>query len=116
MTLEQIAQAAHEANQAYCISIGDDSQLDWSVAPPWQKESAMSGVMFLVEHPDATPESIHENWVKEKVEAGWEYGEVKDAVNKKHPCIMPYGQLPAEQQAKDAIFVETVNRLKDQLV
>lgn len=116
MTLEQIAQAAHEANKAYCISIGDESQLDWSVAPPWQKESTISGVMFLVEHPEAGAEEIHENWAKEKLDAGWAYGPVKDAENKKHPCIMPYRQLPAEQQMKDTIFVETVNSLKAQLV
>jgi len=116
MTIEQIAQAAYEANLQYCLSIGDESQLSWDFAPPWQKESTILGVMFLVEHPDVSPEQIHEHWVQQKIDTGWIYGPVKDANKKEHPCIMPFRQLPDEQQVKDILFVDTINSLKDQLV
>ena len=44
MKVEQIAQVAHEINQAYCEALGDNSQTSWEDAPQWQKESAVLGV------------------------------------------------------------------------
>ena len=46
ITDEQIARVAHEANRAYCLSLGDPSQLPWEEAPDWAKESAIDGVRF----------------------------------------------------------------------
>jgi hypothetical protein len=42
----------------------------------------------------------------EKVAAGWVYGEVKDPDAKPptHPCIVPFEELPPEQQFKDVLF------------
>jgi hypothetical protein len=39
------------------------------------------------------------------------YGEVKDAEKKTHPCIVPYKDLPPEQQAKDHLFKAVVSAL-----
>lgn len=44
MNAEQIAQIVHEANRAYCATIGDFSQAKWDEAPDWQKASAIDGV------------------------------------------------------------------------
>ena len=115
MTKEQIAQVAHEVNRAYCIAIGDNSQLVWQEAPQWQKDSAILGVTFHMEHPDAGPDASHNSWMQQKIETGWQYGEVKDEVKKTHPCIMPFTQLPKEQKAKDYLFRQVVHSLKDQL-
>jgi len=41
MTTEQIAQVCHEANRAFCSSIGDNSQHAWDAAPQWQRDSAV---------------------------------------------------------------------------
>ena len=112
MTVEQIAQVAHEINKAYCNAIGDHSQTTWDEAPEWQKHSAIVGVEFHLANPFAGPSSSHESWMKEKQEAGWKYGEVKDAEKKEHPCYVPYEQLPTEQKAKDYIFREIVHSLK----
>jgi hypothetical protein len=38
------ARAAHEANRAYCLALGDETQAPWHDAPDWQKESAIEGV------------------------------------------------------------------------
>ena len=112
MTVEQVAQVAHELNRAYCNSIGDNSQPTWEDAPDWQKTSAIHGVDFHLNNPEATPALSHEVWKKEKVDAGWVYGPVKDGEKKTHPCIVPYGDLPKEQKAKDYIFRQTVHSLK----
>jgi hypothetical protein len=116
MTTADIAQVAHEVNKAYCEAIGDNSQTSWDEAPAWQKESALLGVMFHVENPNAGPEASHNSWLKEKLENGWRLGHVKDANEKTHPCILPFQDLPKEQQAKDFLFRQVVHSLKQHLV
>ena len=102
--VNQIAHVVHEANRAYCLSIGDASQPEWSEAPEWQKESARKGVEFHLLNPEATPENSHEEWLKVKEADGWKYGPVKNPEAKEHPCYLPYIELPIEQRSKDYIF------------
>lgn len=106
--VEQIARVCHEANRAYCATIGDNSQPAWEDAPDWQKQSAIVGVKFnlaaLERGEDPTPEASHESWLAEKERDGWKYGPVKDAEKKEHPCFVPYEKLPFEQRLKDHIF------------
>jgi hypothetical protein len=101
--IEAAARAAHEANRAYCLAIGDDSQQPWEQAPDWQRTSARNGVVGVLH--GNNPEQSHESWLAEKRDTGWKYGPVKDAEQKTHPCFVPYAELPPEQKAKDAIFV-----------
>jgi len=107
--VESIAHIAHEANRAYCQSIGDDSQPVWADAPQWQKDSAINGVAFHISNPDAGPEASHENWLAQKREEGWSYGPEKDPVARRHPCFVSYKELPVEQQIKDHIFRSVVH-------
>lgn len=100
----RIAMICHEANRAYCESLGDTSQPAWQQAPEWQKQSALNGVRFHNNFPDAGDDASHNNWMREKVEAGWVYGETKDPEAKTHPCIVAFEELPAEQQFKDKLF------------
>jgi hypothetical protein len=112
MTLENVAQIAHEINKAYCHSIGDNSQPSWENAPDWQKTSAIKGVDFHLNNPDATPENSHESWLREKEADGWKYGPVKDAEKKEHPCFRPYNELPDDQRSKDYLFRQIIHSLK----
>ncbi|HTH21960.1 MAG TPA: RyR domain-containing protein [Nitrososphaeraceae archaeon] len=109
MKTEDIARICHEANAAYCLSLGDTSQTDWDNAPDWQKKSAINGVKFHMEVPNGrTPEESHGNWLKEKLAAGWKYGKIKDPNKKEHPCCVPYDKLPEEHKVKDRIFTAIV--------
>ena len=107
--LEQMARTAHEVNRAYCQSIGDMSQPSWEDAPEWQQDSAKNGVKFHLENPDAGPAASHNNWLIQKQFEGWVYGPVKDPEKKMHPCIVPYDQLPKEQQTKDSLFIAVIH-------
>jgi hypothetical protein len=109
----QIASIAHEANRAYCESLGDDSQLPWEDAPQWQRDSAVKGVEFHLSNPDASPSASHESWLKVKEADGWKYGPMKDAENKIHPCFVPYDQLPIDQRQKDFLFKAIVHAFID---
>lgn len=112
MTVVQIAQVCHEANKAYCESIGDFTQHGWHDAEGWQRQSAITGVNFILENPDAPDSSTHDSWLAEKKSDGWKYGPVKNAATKEHPCFVPYDQLPVQEQKKDALFKAVVNALK----
>lgn len=107
-----IAKVAHEINRAYCAALGDETQVAWEDAPEWQRASAVAGVEMHLANPDATPEQSHESWLAQKLADGWEYGEVKDAHKKQHPCCVPYDQLPPEQKAKDYLFRAAVHQCK----
>jgi hypothetical protein len=102
----RIARTCHEANRALCAAFGDMSQLPWDDAPQWQRDSAVKGVEFIRANPDAPPSANHESWSAQKVADGWVYGEAKnpDATPPTHPCLVPFEQLPPEQQAKDFVF------------
>jgi hypothetical protein len=115
MTLEQIAKVAHEVNAAFCTSIGDNSQSSWEEAPDWQKSSAINGVKFHLENPNATPSHSHDSWLKQKKEEGWKYGPIKNINTKEHPCFLPYEELPTEQKSKDYLFKQIIHSLKTHL-
>jgi len=106
--IESIAIVCHEANRAYCATIGDNSQPSWADAPQWQKDSAINGVKFhLAAHAEGRtppPSASHDSWLEEKRAAGWTYGVVKDPEKKQHPCFIPYDGLPTEQKVKDYLF------------
>ena len=111
MTTVQIAKVCHEVNRAYCQALGDDSQVPWSEAPAWQKDSIVNGVNMHLLDPHATVAASHEAWMAEKIAAGWTYGGLKDEQAKTHPCMVPFDQLPRDQQAKDFIFRAVVHAL-----
>ena len=96
------ARAAHEANRAYCIAIGDASQLPWEAAPLWQHKSACAGVRQALA--GVTPEQQHQAWCLDKRVDGWVLGAAKDQDRKTHPCLVPYAELPEQQRRKDELF------------
>jgi hypothetical protein len=108
----QIAMVCHQANKAWCEANDDNSQKDWHGAEDWQRQSAIMGVEFRLNNPNAGKDSQHNAWMQDKINDGWVYGDVKDAVAKTHPCIVPFEQLPEFQQKKDALFCAIVDSLK----
>lgn len=109
--LDHIARICHEVNRAYCQALGDFSQPKWEDAPEWQRESARMGVDLHLMGCFG-PEASHVSWMSQKVSEGWKYGPVKDAEKKEHPCMVPFAELPREQQAKDFIFKAIVDCFK----
>lgn len=107
-----IAVVCHEANKEWCSANLDNSQKTWNEAEEWQRESAIKGVIFRLENPDAGEDAQHNAWMKDKVDAGWVYGEIKDADAKTHPCIVAFHDLPEFQQKKDKLFCAIVDALK----
>lgn len=107
-----IAYVCHQTNKAFCETNDDHSQLDWAAAEQWQRDSAMTGVEFRINNPEAGHDAQHNSWMQEKIDQGWVYGEVKCPADKTHPCIVPFEDLPEFQQKKDALFCAIVDALK----
>ena len=110
-----IARVCHQVNMAYCEALGDFTQRPWDDAPQWQKDSAILGAQLHLNNPLASPAASHESWMAQKVADGWKYGAYKDPENKLHPCIVPFDQLPREQQAKDYIFRAVVHAIAEEV-
>lgn len=59
---------------------------------------------FHVANPGAGDSASHDSWMRQKVADGWVFGEVKDPEAKTHPCMVPFDELPRDQQFKDRLF------------
>ena len=109
-----IAQVCHEANRQVQM-IQNASAIP--VSEPWTYldaetvKSAIEGVANIQDGTVLTPEDSHAQWSKFKTDHGWIYGPVKDHDKKQHPCLVPYANLPEEQQVKDHLFFAIVRAL-----
>lgn len=103
-TDEQIAQIAYEANRALQQVLGEEQ-----LSPPWdqasQHDKDVNAAGAKVARYGAPANVLHDVWVREKLAAGWTYGETKDAEAKTHPLLVPFDSLSPEDQAKDFLFV-----------
>lgn len=111
LNASQIARVCHEAHRLYCEDADLPSQMPWGHAPEYQRASTIKGVEAIMAAPWMGPADAHASWWKEKVDTGWKYGPVKDAVAKTHPCMVPYHELPEAQRTKDLLFVNIVRAL-----
>jgi len=111
MDITKTAQVAHEVNRAWCEMNGDMSQPSWDDAPEWQRKSAIAGVIFHLDHPNASDSASHNSWMEQKIADGWVYGKIKNAEAKTHPCILNFKNLPKVDQIKDALFRSTIHAI-----
>lgn len=58
---------------------------------------------------EALAKNAHENWAMQRMKEGWEHGTERDDATKKHPCLVPYEQLPESEKEYDRLMVrETI--------
>jgi len=46
-------------------------------------------------------EHTHDVWAALRLSEGWTYGPARDDASKKHPCLVPYDQLPDSEKEYD---------------
>jgi len=66
---------------------------------------------FTKDEIEILAEMEHLRWNKQKYLAGWSYGKKKDAVNKTHPCLVEWKNLPEEEKDKDRSAVREIPQL-----
>ena len=45
--------------------------------------------------------NVHDVWAATRISQGWSYGEQRNDELKKHPCLVPYDELPEEEKEYD---------------
>ena len=57
-------------------------------------------------------ENAHDIWAAQRLADGWTYGPQRDDQQKKHPCLVPYDQLPdSERQYDRNAAIETLKAI-----
>jgi hypothetical protein len=46
-------------------------------------------------------ENAHDHWARQRMADGWTYGPERDDRNKRHPCLVPYDELPESEKEYD---------------
>jgi RyR domain len=111
-TAEDIARVVHAANRELQIVQGDPvPSPPWDEAPDYQCREATAGVLEVLRDPALTAEQSHELWCERMTASGWVHGPVKDKELKTHPTLLPFAELPPEQQLKDRLFLAVVRAL-----
>jgi hypothetical protein len=57
----------------------------------------------------------HEIWMKSKTDAGWRYGNIKDAAQKTHPLLVEWDKLPDKEKQKDEDIAENIIPLMESI-
>jgi hypothetical protein len=55
----------------------------------------------LVALTEKLAEHIHDVWAATRFAQGWTHGPARDDANKKHPCLIPYADLPESEKTYD---------------
>ena len=50
---------------------------------------------------EALAENVHDTWARGRMDQGWTYGPARDDAAKKHPCLVPYADLPESERDYD---------------
>ena len=70
------------------------------------KISLSGDIMVLSE---VLAKNTHEVWASGRIAEGWTYGNELDEKKKKHPCLVPYEELPESEKDYDrATSLETL--------
>jgi ryanodine receptor 2 len=48
-------------------------------------------------------ENAHDLWAAQRLAQGWRYGERRDDVQKLHPCLVSYSDLPESEKEYDRV-------------
>lgn len=46
-------------------------------------------------------ENAHDVWARQRLADGWTYGPSRNDSQKKHPCLVPYAELPDSEKIFD---------------
>lgn len=57
----------------------------------------------LIELTEKIAKNTHDVWAAGRIKEGWSYGEKRDDINKKTPCMVDYEDLPESEKEYDRI-------------
>jgi RyR domain len=106
-TEKEIAAVAWAANAELQAQHGDPApSLPGDLEDAEAHAVTVVGIRAILE--GATPEQLHETWMRAREAQGWTLGPAKDSRLKTHPAMVPYADLPEHQRVKDRVFIAIV--------
>jgi len=57
----------------------------------------------LIELLEQLAENSHDVWATQRIKDGWTYGQHRNDTEKKHPCLVPYFDLPESEKEYDRL-------------
>ena len=111
--IETVAKLAHEIVSALAKETDGTVMPPWSEAPEWMHKSSIEMVTAMYKDPSLPTSHFHDFWMKQRKDAGWKWGPVRDEEKKENPAMVPYDELPASQRAKDAALKALVRTIAE---
>ena len=105
-----IAAADHLIVKVRCL-LGDESLTELDADS--MKKALLCWESMSAEQRDSLQEMEHRRWMRFHQMYNWSYAPVRDNALRHHPLILPYEELSAAEQAKDAYAWEMLGRLSE---
>lgn len=111
--MKNIYSVVHAALAELSEFAGDKDVIhEFDSLPQSQKDKLIAGVDILVSNKDAGIEARHGAWMEKMLADGWKLGKHRDDVNKTHPRLVPFDQLPKKEVAKEKMLHTIVRALE----
>ncbi len=114
MDAQHIARICHEADRAHAASHGDLMTKAWPGLEAYQRENLVRGVKVATATPRAIASDLHTSWLRDKREAGWQFGPKLDLGQQCDPMMIPWEQLSYRAQARERLFLAIIRSLSPQ--
>ena len=65
----------------------------------------------LMELAEQMARNVHEVWARSRMAQGWAWGPERDDAARRHPCLVPYDELPESEKEYDRATSQETLRL-----
>jgi hypothetical protein len=104
---EELSEESRESNRGQARHIPEKLKaIGCGLWPGKLGEIAL--IIFNDDEIDVLARLEHERWMKEKIAAGWTYGEIRNDAKKIHPDLVEWDDLSDEEKRKDLDAVQEI--------
>ena len=104
---------AWKDSQFYMVSVAERGLRHYDPQPIDVSNFQLSNDIEELIEPIA--ENSHDIWARQRMDEGWTYGEKRDDDHKKHPDLVPYGDLPKKEKEYDRLTARGILQLIQRL-
>lgn len=112
--LADLAEIAYTAIRQHAIIFGQRAT-EWDDLDADDQQLHLQLVREYIEHPNWTPEKLHQAWVDTRLLEGWHYAASINLEQRQHPLLVPYNKLSVFDQMKMRLIASVVEGLASSL-